>query len=169
MSRVFAKVHLSACKYTKLFSDFCLVGLKSALSSLLYAFFSSLLLKFALTLLRFISSIWNHDWLTFPMPLFQLLARTRARPLQQFRSFFFHNLHRNPCNELSVSAICGFLPLLFVTFDHRGRVSANNLLFRTDFLRWEMCFFGFFFFGLVDKRGWLYSVYSQWWVKGWFM
>ena len=143
MSRVFVKVHLSACKYTKLFSDFCLVGLKSALSSLLYAVFSSLLLKFALSCF-----VLSHQSGPMIDLLFRYLffgfSRARVRAHTQFRSFCFHNLHRNPCNELCVSAICGFLPLLFVTFNPRGRVAANNLLFRTDFSSLRNVFFRLF-------------------------
>ena len=33
------------------------------------------------------------------------LARTRARTLQQFLTFCFHNLHRNLCNFLIASDI----------------------------------------------------------------
>ena len=51
VSRVFTKIHLSACKYTKLFSDFCVIVLKSVHSSPLCDFFSCYLLKFCSKLL----------------------------------------------------------------------------------------------------------------------
>ena len=86
----------------------------------------------------------NASWNTVSFLSFFYPSRARARTLHQFCTFCFPNLHRNPCNELCVSAISGFLPLLFVTFDHRGRVSANNLLFRTDFSSLRNVFFRLF-------------------------
>ena len=60
----------------------------------------------------------------FPIPH----ARVRARTLQQFCTFCFHNLHRNPCKVLKDYTLRGIFRVGITLFQKNGRKAVEKCI-----------------------------------------